>query len=150
RHFAEAGKARLAIGTVNVTFEITREMKVLSYAVLYMGEHNLTGGVRRFDSPEAYEQMVNELKASFEAADFPQTIRLIDRHFGESSFSLKSLFKDEQRRILNQILANTREDLESRYRLITERYTPLMKFLQDLGAPFPDALQTAADFILHV
>jgi alpha-amylase/alpha-mannosidase (GH57 family) len=150
RHFAEAGKARLALGTVKVTFEITHEAWELSYAVLYMGEHNLTGGVRRFESPQAYENMVAELKSSFEAADFPQTIRLMDRHFAGSSYSLKSLFKDEQRRILNQILANTREDLESRYRLITERYTPLMKFLQDLGAPLPEALQTAADFILHV
>src|SRR5205807_15508 len=52
------------------------------------------------------------------------------------------------RRILNLILSNTREDLESRYRLITERYTPLMKFLEDLGAPLPQALQAAADIVL--
>jgi alpha-amylase/alpha-mannosidase (GH57 family) len=150
RHSFEAGKAKLAISTVTARFEITGESKVLSYAVLYMGEHNLTGAVRAFDSPQDYEGMVNDLKTAFDAGDFPQTIRLIDRHFEGSSYSLKSLFKDEQRRILDQILTNTREDLESRYRLITERYTPLMKFLQDLGAPLPEALQTAADFILHI
>jgi hypothetical protein len=148
RVFAEAGKAKLAIGTVKVTFDTTHESDTLSYAVLYMGEHNLTGAVRRFANQEEFDAAVNELKGAFDAADFPQSIRLLDRHFGESSFTLKSLFKDEQRRILELILSNTREDLESRYRLITERYTPLMKFLQDMGAPLPSALQTAADVIL--
>jgi len=148
RHFAEAGKAKIAIGTVKITFDTTHESNILSYAVLYLGEHNLTGAVRRFDTQEELNSAVNELKGAFDAADFPQSIRLLDRHFGESSFTLRSLFKDEQRRILDHILSNTREDLESRYRLITERYTPLMKFLQDMGAPLPSALQTAADLVL--
>jgi hypothetical protein len=117
--------------------------------VLYLGEHNLTGAVRRFDSNEAYLAMVEEVKRAFEAADYPEAIRLLDRHFGGTPCSLKSLFKDEQRRILNEILASTREDLESRFRLITERYTPLMNFLQNAGAPLPPALETAREYILH-
>jgi hypothetical protein len=59
------------------------------------------------------------------------------------------LFKDEQRRILSEILASTREDLESRFRLITERYTPLMNFLRNISAPFPSALETAREYVLH-
>jgi hypothetical protein len=74
----------------------------------------------------------------------------MDRHLGTQSFSLRSLFKDEQRRILNEILSSTRQDLENRNRLIAERYTPLMRFLDDLGTPLPLALKTAADFILHI
>jgi hypothetical protein len=74
----------------------------------------------------------------------------MDRHFGTQSYSLRSLFKDEQRRIVNEILSTTRQDLESRNRLIAERYTPLMRFLEDLGTPLPPPLKTAADFILHI
>jgi hypothetical protein len=59
------------------------------------------------------------------------------------------LFKDEQRRILKEILASTHEDLEQRFRLITERYTPLMKFLQSVGAPLPVALDTAREYVLR-
>jgi hypothetical protein len=73
----------------------------------------------------------------------------MDRHFGHSAYSLSSLFKDEQRRILDDILASTREDLENRFRLITERYEPLMKFLQSTGVPLPSALRSASDFVLH-
>jgi alpha-amylase/alpha-mannosidase (GH57 family) len=149
RNLLSSGKTRLALGRTKLSSEITGEFDVLSYAFLYMGEHNLTGGVRRFQSSEAYEAMVSEVKAAYETSDFPETIRVIDRHFGQAAYSLTSLFKDEQRRILDEILSSTREDLESRFRLITERYEPLVKFLQGLGAPSPPALETVFDMVLH-
>lgn len=150
RESLSVGKAKLAIGRVKVTYDITRESALLDYAVLYLGEHNLAGGVSMCDAPEAYQSMLQDLKGAFKRADFPEVIRLIDRHFEGPNYSLKSLFRDDQRKVLYQILSSTREDLENRYRLITERYAPLMLFLRDLGAPLPLALQTAADFILQI
>ena len=146
---ANAGKTRLAVGRTRVQSEITQEAQVLAYAVLYLGEHNVTGGTRHVESKEAYEAMFGEIKAAFDSGDHPEIIRRIDRHFAGSPCSLRSLFKDEQRRILSEILASTREDLESRFRLITERYTPLMNFLESVGAPFPQALETAREYVLH-
>jgi hypothetical protein len=149
RQVLSSGKTKLVVGHMKILSEIAHESDQFHYAILYLGEHNLTGAVRKFQSPEAFETMFHELKKAYEAADFPQAIRLIDRHFGHSSYSLKSLFKDEQRRILNEIMVSTREDLEGRFRLVTERYTPLMKFLQGAGVPLPPALQAVSDFILH-
>jgi hypothetical protein len=143
------GKTRMAMGRVKIISEITHESETLSYAILYMGEHNLTGSVRKFDSPEAHDAMVKELKAAYETSDFPETIRVMDRHFGATTYSLKSLFKDEQRRILSEILASAREDLETRFRLITERYEPLAKFLHAAGVPYPGALESVFDLVLH-
>jgi len=149
RQLVSAGKTRLAVGRTRIQSEITQEFQVLSYAVLYLGEHNLTGGIRRVESKEAYEALFREIKEAFNSGDHPETIRRIDRHFEGMPCSLRSLFKDEQRRILSEILASTREDLESRFRLITERYTPLMNFLESVGAPFPPALETAREYVLH-
>jgi hypothetical protein len=132
-----------------VTSEITQECERLAYAILYIGEHNLIGGVTKFPTPEAFDTMARELTEAFKTADYPQSIRLIDQHFGNTSYTLKSLFKDEQRRILDEILASAREDLDSRFRMITDRYAPLMKFLQSAGAPLPAGLQVAWDLTLH-
>ncbi len=149
REFHVTGKTKLAIGRVRISSEITQETQVLSYGILYMGEHNLIGGVRRFDSPEAEAAAAKEIADVYQTADFPQVIRLLDQHFGSPSYTLKSLFKDEQRRILEEIVASAREDLENRFRLITERYAPLMKFLESAGAPLPGGLQTAWDLTLR-
>jgi alpha-amylase/alpha-mannosidase (GH57 family) len=149
RQVAATGKTKLAIGHAFVVSEITGETERLSYAILYMGEHNLIGGVGKFASPEAYAAMASEIQAAYDMADFTQIIRLIGQHFGDSSYSLRSLFKDEQRRIMNEILTSAREDLDSRFRMITDRYAPLMKFLQSSGAPLPPGLQLAWDLTLH-
>ncbi len=143
------GKTKLAIGRVRIKSEITQESDLLSYAILYMGEHNLIGGVARFASIDEHKAAAKEILQVYETADFAQVIRIIDQRFGGPSYTLKSLFKDEQRRILGDIVATAREDLEGRFRLITERYAPLMKFLEGAGAPLPAGLQTAWDLTLR-
>src|SRR5262249_24680386 len=69
RTLIPSGKTSLGVGRVKVVSEVTGESKVLCYAILYMGEHNLTGGVKDFDSLEDYNTMFNEIKAAFEGAD---------------------------------------------------------------------------------
>jgi hypothetical protein len=150
RDLVQAGKARLAVGTVKAIFEITRETKTYTYSVLYMGEHQLTAAVRPVQSEERYDAMTAELREPFDRGDFAETIRRMDRNFGRTSFSLRSLFKDEQRRILDEIFTSTREDLENTNRGISERYTPLIRFLTDLGTPLPPALKSASDFVIHI
>jgi len=149
RELHVTGKTKLALGRVKMVSEITQETEVLSYGILYMGEHNLIGGICKFTSPEAEAAATAEILETYRTADFPQVIRLFDKHFGSPSYTLKSLFKDEQRRILEDIVATAREDLENRFRLITERYAPLMKFLESAGAPLPGGLQVAWDLTLR-
>jgi alpha-amylase/alpha-mannosidase (GH57 family) len=144
-----AGKARLIVGSSKVTFDVTRASDVLTYAALHLGDHNVNGGVRFYRGQEAFQELVNDMSESFNQADFPKVIRLMDRHFGESYYSLKSLFRDEQRKILAQILVSTRQDVESHFRQITDQHTPLMRFLRDIDAPLPAELRTAADFVLN-
>jgi alpha-amylase/alpha-mannosidase (GH57 family) len=148
RQMFEAGKSRLVVGRSKVTFDVTRASDVLSYAALHLGDHNVNCGVRYFRGEEEFQGLVNECKEAFNRADFPQLIRLMDRHFGESFHSLKNLFRDEQRKILNQVLLTTGEDVENHYRQISNQYTPLTRFLKDINAPLPGALKTAVDFIL--
>jgi hypothetical protein len=62
---------------------------------------------------------------------------------------LKSLFRDEQRDILNQVLRSTLEGAETALRAVYENNAPLMRFLSDLKTPMPRALETAAEYALN-
>jgi hypothetical protein len=149
RQVLTAGRARLILGGSKVTFEITRAWDVLSYAALHLGDHTVNSGVRFFRGDEAFQQLVSEFSEAFNRADFPQVIRLMDKHFGESHYSLKNLFRDQQRKVLQQVLAATGRDIESHYRQIADTHTPLVRFLNDLGAPLPLELKTAVEFVLN-
>ena len=42
-----AGLAKMAVGRVGLTSEVTRESEVLDFGALHMGDHNVNGGVRK-------------------------------------------------------------------------------------------------------
>jgi len=145
----DSGKTRLLTGRATVTSEITLESSELSYGVLHFGDHNIQAGSRRFRGEEAYAQFVREAKEAFEKGDHPHTIRLLDRHFDGATASLRTLFRDEQRRVLSIILSSTLEYVEGRFRDIYDRNAPLLRFLADIGAPAPAPLHTTAEFVLN-
>jgi hypothetical protein len=115
-----------------------------------MGDHNLTCGVRAYETEDAYKGMANDVSQSFESADFPEIIRVIDRYFGDSIYSLKSLFRDEESAILGMILESALEDAETVYRQLYENHAPLIRFFKDSGLTPPKALNMAAEFVLNV
>ncbi len=149
RETFRADEARLLIGRAKVRFDITRASDVFAYAAMHTGDYNISCGVRYFRGEAAFQKLLGEISKTFTGADFEGVSRLMERHFGESHYSLKSLFRDEQRKILAQILAATGGDLESRFRQIADQFTPLMRFLKEIEAPLPPALRTASDFILN-
>jgi hypothetical protein len=146
---SQAGATKLAAGRIRVVSEITREEAHLSFGVLHFGDHNLSGGVREFQGDELYEAMLQEVTEAFTHADLPEVLRLLDKHFLELRYSLRSLFRDEQRKILGLILDSTLAEAEAGYRQIYERRAPLMRFLTELGVPLPRAFHTAAEVVLN-
>ena len=149
RQMWTAGSAQLAVGRIKVAFAVTGNSDEFAYGVLHAGEHNLSCGVRFYPGDEPYQTLVREAKEAFERADFPETIRVLDRHFGENHYSLKNLFRDEQFKVLNQILTHTRDDIYNTYRLLTDRYAPLTRFLNDIHVPPLNSLAPAAEFVLN-
>ncbi len=144
----EAGRARLLLGQARFSSRITQEHALLSYGVLHYGDHTVVAGVREFRGDEAFEEMARDANAAFEKADFPEAVRAMDRHFEGSNYSLKSLFRDEQRKLLRIILESTLEEVTAVYRQVYDNHVPLMRFIGDLGVPLPRVLRLTAEFVL--
>jgi hypothetical protein len=116
---------------------------------MHMGDHNVNGGVRKFLGSDDYLELTREVTEPFMRADFAEVIRIMDRRFGESNYSLISLFRDEQRKILGQILSSSQREAEMLYRQIYEHRAPMMRFLTNLHIPLPKAFRAAAEFVLN-
>ncbi len=144
-----AGTARLLTGRAEVVSRVTGEALDTDFGVLHWGDHNLTGGVRPFRDDAEHAAMEDEVGHAFAGADFPEVTRLFDRHFGGSTYSLRSLFRDERRAILREVLGANLEDAEASYRQIYERRVPLMRFLTGLGIPLPRPFRVAAELVLN-
>jgi alpha-amylase/alpha-mannosidase (GH57 family) len=145
-----AGRSRLGIGRLRVTSELTGKTALLAFGVLHFGDHNLNAGVKPYVHKEDYERLLAEVGGAFEQGDLAQVIRLLDRYFGDVSLSLRSLFRDEQRRVLDLILASTLDEAEGELRDVYLHHAPLMRFLNTLGTPLPSAFRAAAELVLNV
>ena len=149
-----AGQARLLVGRARLTSERTGKTGLFAYGVLHFGDHNLNAGVKLLVDGTAalpeYEAMGAAVAGAFEQGDLAQVIRQLDRYFGDVSYSLKSLFRHEQRRILDLILATTLDEAEDELHDIFLHHAPLMRFLKSLGSPLPNAFRAAAEHVLNV
>ena len=87
--------------------------------------------------------------AAFSTSDFAEALRLLDEHFGELRYSLKSLFNDEQKRILDMVLSRSLQDAEASYHKIYEKHGSLLRFLKEMNQPVPAVLRFTAEFVLN-
>lgn len=146
----QAGSSVLVTGKCLITSKITREDDRLNFCVLYIGNHDFNCGVRKFITAKAYQEMKEEMEKAFEGGSLADVVRLLDTHFGTPGYSLKDLFRDEQRAIMDFLIRETLEDFEDSYRRMFEDNRMLMSFLRDTGFPVPKAFYTAAEFILNL
>ena len=143
------GRVRLAVGRAHVRSEITTEEATMSFGVLHLGDHNITGGVRKFREQKQFDELRAKLNEAFTKADTAEVIRLLDEQFPNSTFSLRSLFRDEQRRIINLILRDTLGSVGASFRTVYENQAPLIRFLSALSVPVPSAFMSAASIALN-
>jgi hypothetical protein len=145
----ESGHSRLIAGTIDVNSRVTLEHARMAYGLLYLGDVNVSGGVRIAEGFD-FERVAAELSRSFLDGDFPHVLRQLDHQFGGLTFSIRSLFRDEQRKILGLIWDSTFEEAEVAHRQLYERYRPLMRFHKDLGVPLPSVLRLTAEAALNI
>jgi alpha-amylase/alpha-mannosidase (GH57 family) len=145
-----AGSARLDLGRLRVTSVLTGEAERVAYGVLSFGDPHLSAGVRRMEEAEsgAFESLCAAARTELAHGSVQQVVRLLDSHFGSPHYSLESLFRDEQRRILDALLASTQEEVETDLRRAYTRHAPLLRYLQRLGTPAPGALHATAQFVV--
>lgn len=94
--------------------------------------------------------MAEEIRDAFEKGSFADVVRLMDKHFGMHHYSLKDLFKDEQRKIVNSIIKETTQEFESSYRQLYENHRILVGFLSETAIPIPKPFFTAAEVTLNL
>jgi hypothetical protein len=140
-----SGRVQLAVGVSRFTSEVTRESARLFYAALHYGDQNMSACVAEVRDGHPPEKAA--LLEAFGRADIPKVVRLLDR-LG-NTYTLHSLFKDQQRRILRDVLQETIDEWEGVHRRLYRENAPLVKFLGSVHMPLPRVLQVTAGVALN-
>jgi len=145
----DAGIQILATGRAAVQSNIVLEKHLLDFAVLHFGDHNLTGAVNARMPDDSFFEMQKNLKNAFTKGDTTEVIRIMNIFFKGNNYSLWHLFKDQQRRILYELLETTWQEIEASFRHIYEHNYTIMQIMRGMNMPLPRALSTPAEFIIN-
>jgi len=143
------GKLRAVLGQASITSEITWESDQVTFGVLYLADHSVIGGVRKFQGSEAYRTLDQELDHALLSGDLAELVRMIDKNFSSGTYTLRLLFRDEQRKILGIILEEATNEARAMYRNFHDEHAHLIRFVTDLGVPLPRRFRLAVDFTLN-
>ena len=146
-----SGNGRLALGHVRLESTITGHAEEFTYAVMHFGDQNISAGVKALSHGEdaALKTLTAELREVVGRADFAEVIRLLDRNY-ELKYSLRSLFRDEQQRIVQLILRSALRDIEASMTGIYENHASLLHYLSHASLPKPQGLTLAAGYAINV
>ncbi|MEO1009460.1 MAG: DUF3536 domain-containing protein [Planctomycetota bacterium] len=144
-----AGKTRLRVGRAALSSRLTLNAESVCFAVLHLADHIITGGASLGSSGVDLQAFLDEAQGAFDRGQYGKLLRLIERDFGTSTFSLASLFKDEQRRVAEQVLQASLEQAETAYRRMHDDQAPLLHFLHALHVPAPRALYFPVELVLN-
>jgi alpha-amylase/alpha-mannosidase (GH57 family) len=146
-----SGRGRIVMGQAHICSNLTDEQETVLFAVLHFGDQNVTAAVKRYDESQAdaHAAFVQNVRTATIRADFPAVIRLFDGYFPGPSYSIQSLFRDEQLRIVEMILKTTLPGVEDTLIAIYRDQSALLQFLSQSGLPRPEALNLAANFAIN-
>jgi alpha-amylase/alpha-mannosidase (GH57 family) len=145
----QVGGSRLGMGKAQITSKITRDCRDITFAAIHLGDQVLHAGVKEEVTNGEFSELTETVLAEFSTGRFADVLDGLDHYFGEMRYSLKSLFKDEQKRIIDMILTNTLQDAEASYHSIYEKHGGLMRFLKELDQPIPEVLRITTAFVLN-
>jgi alpha-amylase/alpha-mannosidase (GH57 family) len=146
---SDAGIQVLVTGRATIKSTIVMEEYTVDFAVLYRGDPNLTAAATGRMPDGLFTSIQQDLKSSFRKGDMAEMIRIMNVAFGGKSYSLWHLFKDEQRRILYELLETTWLEIEASFRHIYEHNYAIMQAMRGMHIPLPKALATPAEFIIN-
>ena len=142
------GRMKLVVGRTRIRSEITWNSGDFSFALLHFGGQSLSAGIRPYRTSGEFAALQDELHAIFARGDIPEVVRRMDRHFAGSTYSIWHLFRDEQRRVLQQIMAQTMAEVEDAYQAIYENHFSLIHFLREIDMPIPRPLAMPVEMVL--
>ncbi|MBD3246143.1 MAG: DUF3536 domain-containing protein, partial [Candidatus Omnitrophica bacterium] len=145
----DLGKKKLVTGRVTVRSLITWKEDTVTFVVLHLGDHNLVAGVRNDGDDGELDRALEEVKSAFSGNDIPETMHRIDTRFGAHKYSLRHLFKDEQRKVLREIFGDVLEGVGKSLQQLNERYFPILQVMKQMRMPLPKILTTTVGLMIN-
>ncbi len=145
----EAGNMKLAVGFTEVVSKVTYSNKQFAFAVVYLGQNHIIGNFSEEMTEVEFLKMQHELTNAFSKSQLAELIGKMQEYFGEEKFTLRNLFKDNRKKVLDKIVEKGIDSAEAAYREIFNDNYNLMNMLREDKLPIPQLLKNNFKMVVN-
>ena len=144
-----AGIHSLALGRATVKSKATLSERQFSFAVLYLGQHHIIGNILLDMGREDFDEMAGQAREAFTNTNLGEVISIMQKYFGDEKYTIQQLFRDEKRKIFDQITKKSLDQVENEMRSIYNDHYQLMRGIAMDDIPVPDFYRSAVGFVVN-
>ena len=142
----QKGDSHFVVGHVEVQSKVTLERHNLMFALLQYTGGDFHCAIKEYD--DEYPEMQKELIRTFMVNPLTEIIRTLDGYFGKEYFTLKDIFIEERRKILQILMRERLDEFAKTYEDIYNEGKSSVLHLQALGLDIPNEFKIAAQYTL--
>ncbi|MBP3820812.1 DUF3536 domain-containing protein [bacterium] len=144
----EKSNSNLIIGNIEVYSKITLQKENLIFALMQYPDGDFHCAIKDFSTNEEFNELKNSLIKTFIL--YPQTeiIRALDANFGTEYFTLKDIFIEERKKILQILLKDRLKKFSTRYEEMFDQGKSSIYHMQTLGLEVPKEFKISAEYTL--
>lgn len=145
----ELGNRRLVVGNSTIISKTTHSTKHYSYAVLYLGQHDLLGYFNERIDSAVFSEMQKLLRTAFYQSNVSEMISLMEKYLYHRKFSFWDLLKDNQQGLLNQLVRAQEEEAQFFFQKVYEQSVNLMNVMKTANLNLPMAFLKNQELVVN-
>ena len=140
------GNSQLVIGHIEVKSMITMEKSNMVFALLQFSGGDFHCAIKEYS--ESFMETRKELIRTYLVSPLTEIIRNIDNSFGKEYFTLKDIFIEERRKILQTMLKGKLKNFANTYESMYNEGKGSIYQMQTLGLEIPREFKISAQYVL--
>ena len=140
------GNSKLVVGHIEVKSMVTLEKSNLMFALLQFSGGDFHCAIKEYS--ENFMETRKELIRTYLVSPLTEIIRTIDNYFGKEYFTLKDIFIEERRKILQTMLKGKLKNFANTYESMYNEGKGSIYHMQTLGLDIPHEFKISAQYVL--
>ncbi len=144
----EKSNSNFIVGDIEIQSRVTLKKSHLMFALMQYSDGDFHCTIKEFSSNNEFLELQDKLIKTFMLNPLTEIIRTLDEYFGKEYFTLKDIFIEERKKILQILLKDQLEKFANSYEEMFDQGKSSIYHMQNLGLEVPNEFKISAGYTL--
>ena len=144
----QKGLSTFVVGHIEIQSKITLQKSNVMFALMQYAGGDFHCSIKEYSDDAEFNRIKTNLIKIYTMNTLTEIIRALDEYFGKEYFTLKDIFIEERRKILQILLKGKLEKFSQTYQEMYDEGKGSIYHLQGLGLNIPDEFKISAAYAL--